>query len=112
MRTEQVTSVERCKDGFIQNPDDWSPELARQLAGEWDGLEFTEELLDLLLFMREHYFEHHVTPDVREATQYLMSRGLDKKAAKKRLFELFPHGYMQQGCQLAGLRRPTAWCVG
>ncbi len=37
---------------------------------------------------------------------------MSKKEAKQYLFELFPHGYMQQACQLAGMRRPRAWSVG
>lgn len=80
----------------------------QKLASEWDGLEFTEEHLELLHFMRTYHSEHHITPDVREATRYLSAKGMDNKAAKKHLFKLFPHGYMQQGCQLAGMRRPTS----
>lgn len=112
MRTPLDLSIERCPDGFLKNPEDWNVELARELASEWIGLEFTEQHVDLLHFMRSYYSKHHIIPDVREATHYLASKGMDKKAAKKYLFKLFPHGYMQQGCQIAGMRRPTAWCVG
>ena len=112
MRSQKDLAIARCPDGYLQNPDDWSEELAAKMASEWDGMQFTEQHLDLLKFMRSYYAEHHVTPDVREATHYLIEHGLDKKAAKQQLFKLFPHGYMQQGCQLAGMRRPTAWCVG
>lgn len=114
MREATELGVERCPDGYLKNPEDWNEALAAQLAAEWKGLTFsTEEHLPVLYFVREHFAEHQTTPDVREATQYLMGqKGLDKKAAKQYLFKLFPHGYMQQGCQLAGMRRPTAWCVG
>ena len=114
MRTPTTLSVKRCPDGYLQNPEDWSETVAKQLAAEWKGLIFIDdEHLPLLHFIRDHYAEHQTTPDVREATHYLINeKGMDKKAAKKYLFTLFPHGYMQQGCQLAGLRRPTAWCVG
>jgi len=61
---------------------------------------------------RSFHDEHQITPDVRDATKYLIKNGIEKKLAKKHLFKLFPNGYMQQGVQLAGLRRPTAWCVG
>ena len=112
MRNPIELPVERCPHGFLVNPEDWSEELARQMASEWSGLEFTQEHLDLLLFMRSFHSKHHITPDVREATHYLAAKGIDKKSAKKHLFKLFPHGYMQQGCQIAGMRRPTSWCVG
>jgi len=104
--------VERCPDGYLRNPEDWNEDLARQLASEWKGLEFTDEHLPVLYFVRAFHDEHQVTPDVRDTTKYLISNGMDKKEAKKYLFKLFPNGYMQQGVQLAGMRRPTAWCVG
>ncbi len=113
MRTPVELPVERCPDGYLKNKDDWSEELARKLASEWHGLNFTEEHLPVLHFIRQHYEEHQTTPDVREATRFFMEeQGMSKKEAKKHLFELFPNGYMQQGVQLAGMRRPTAWCVG
>lgn len=112
MRTPSELPVERCPDGYLKNPEDWNEDLAKKLAAEWNGLEFTQQHLELLLFMRSFHAEHHITPDVREATHYLINNGMDKKTAKKHLFTLFPHGYMQQGCQIAGMRRPTSWCVG
>ena len=114
MRTQVKLSVERCPDGYLKDPENWNEELAKQLASEWHGLEFNEkEHLPILYFIRQHHQKHQTTPDVREATHFLMKqKDLTKKEAKKHLFKLFPHGYMQQGCQLAGMRRPTAWCVG
>jgi len=32
--------------------------------------------------------------------------------ARKRLFELFPYGYVRQACKVAGMRRPRAWSTG
>lgn len=112
MRELRDLSVERCPDGYLKNPEDWSEDLARELASEWKGMEITDEHFPLLHFIREFHAEHQITPDVRDATKYLVSNGMDKKEAKKYLFKLFPNGYMQQGVQLAGMRRPTAWCVG
>jgi len=112
MRNTIELAVDRCPDGYLKNPEDWNEELAHQLASEWKGLEFTEEHFPILYFVREFHAEHQITPDVRDATKYLIQNGMDKKEAKKYLFKLFPNGYMQQGVQLAGMRRPTAWCVG
>ena len=112
MRIEMDLPVERCPDGYLRNPEEWSEELARKMASEWKGLEFTEQHLPVLNFIREFHDEHQVTPDVRDTTKFLIESGMDKKEAKKYLFKLFPNGYMQQGVQLAGMRRPTAWCVG
>ncbi len=113
MRTPLDLPFERCTDGYLQNRDDWNEDVARQMASEWKGLQFTDEHLPVLYFIRDYHEKHQTTPDVREAAEFLMeTMGMDKKAAKKHLFKLFPNGYMQQGIQLAGMRRPTAWCVG
>lgn len=112
MRNLKDLSVERCPNGYLTNPDDWNEDIARELASEWKGLVFTEEHFPILYFVRSFHDEHQITPDVRDATKYLIKNGIEKKLAKKHLFKLFPNGYMQQGVQLAGLRRPTAWCVG
>ena len=113
MRNMIDLPVERCPDGYLKNPDDWNEDLARQLASEWKGMEVTDEHFPVLYFIREFHEEHQITPDVRDATKFLVEqKGIDKKEAKKVLFKLFPNGYMQQGVQLAGMRRPTAWCVG
>ena len=40
------------------------------------------------------------------------NQGLDKKVAKDRLFQLFPYGYVQQACKIAGMIKPRAWSTG
>ncbi len=113
MRELVDLGVERCKDGYLQNSDDWNHDMVLRLASEWNGLEISDEHYPVLEFIREFHNEHQVTPDVRDVTKFLIqTKGMDKKEAKKYLFKLFPNGYMQQGVQLAGMRRPTAWCVG
>lgn len=112
MRNPVDLPIERCADGYLKNVDDWSEDLAYQMAAEWKGLEFTDKHFEVLHFIREFHDKHQITPDVRDTTKFLTARGLDKKAAKKYLFTLFPNGYMQQGIQLAGISRPTSWCVG
>lgn len=112
MRTLIDLPVERCRDGYLQNSEDWNEDLVHQLASEWKGLEIKDENFPIFHFVRSFHAEHQVTPDVRDVTKYLVQQGMDKKEAKKYLFKLFPNGYMQQGVQLAGMRRPTAWCVG
>ncbi|HHJ18613.1 MAG TPA: TusE/DsrC/DsvC family sulfur relay protein [Gammaproteobacteria bacterium] len=113
MREPIELPVERDSDGFLMDPDDWNPDIARQLASEWGHFELTDEHFEIIDFMRAFFDEHRIVADVRDVTKYLTKhRGMEKKAGKQYLFELFPHGYMQQGCQIAGMRRPRAWSVG
>lgn len=113
MRNALELDVERDSDGYLMDPEDWSPELARKMASEWNNFELTDEHLAILEYMRQWFDEHQIIPDVRDVTKHLTeTTDMSKKEAKQYLFELFPHGYMQQACQLAGMRRPRAWSVG
>jgi tRNA 2-thiouridine synthesizing protein E len=31
---------------------------------------------------------------------------------RKRLFDLFPYGYVGQACKIAGMKRPRGWSTG
>jgi TusE/DsrC/DsvC family sulfur relay protein len=107
-----VISPQRDDEGYLVNPGDWSRELAQALARE-ETLSLTEEHWVVITFVRDYYAEHGITPDIRHAAKHLAAySGCDKKAGKARLFELFPYGYVQQTCKIAGMRRPRAWSTG
>ncbi len=76
-------------------------------------LELTEAYWGILHFMRAYWREHQVTPDVRRVVGFLTEeQGLEKKVAKEQLFQLFPYGYVQQACKIAGMIKPRAWSAG
>lgn len=109
---DDSTDVRRDAEGYLVNPDDWTPELADELAQE-EQLVLTDEHWIVLTFMRKYYAEHGITPDIRHAAKHLAERvNGDKKQAKERLFELFPYGYVRQTCKIAGMKRPRAWSTG
>lgn len=111
MTTRELT-LERDDEGYLVNPEDWSPEVAIALAGE-EELTLTDEHWTAIDFVRAYHAEHRVTPDMRHVAKHLSScLGCDKKAGKARLFELFPYGYVQQTCKIAGMMRPRAWSTG
>ncbi len=110
--TVKVKSAQRDDEGYVVNPDDWSRELAVALARE-ETLLLTEEHWVVITFVRDYYAEHGIIPDIRHVAKHLATHaGCDKKAGKARLFALFPYGYVQQTCKIAGMRRPRAWSTG
>lgn len=107
-----MTAVERDTEGYLVNPEEWSRDTAMQLARE-ENLELTGEHWVAIAFIREYYADRGITPDIRHVAKHLATRlGCDKKTAKQRLFELFPYGYVQQTCKIAGMKRPRAWSTG
>ena len=50
--------------------------------------------------------------DARFAIRFLAEERGHGAGARKRLFELFPYGYVKQACRIAGMRRPRIWSTG
>ena len=110
--TETLTPAQRDSEGYLVSPDDWNREMAEALARE-ENLVLTDVHWIAINFVRDYYAEHQITPDIRHVAKHLATHlGCDKKAGKARLFELFPYGYVQQTCKIAGMKRPRAWSTG
>ena len=100
---------ERDAEGYLTDPSDWNDEVAQVLAQE-ENIQLIDDHWDTIRFMRDYYDEHQVIPDARFVIKHLAERV--GKDAQKRLFELYPYGYVQQACKIAGMRRPRAWSTG
>ena len=104
--------LRRDSEGYLFDPEQWSETVAEAMAREAD-LTLSDDHWNVLRFMRRHLASEGVAPDVRHVVDFLVAQGeLDKKRAKEHLFKLFPYGYMQQGCKIAGMQRPRAWSTG
>lgn len=96
-------------EGYLVNPEDWNLEAAEELAHR-ENIRLTEDHWDVLHFMRQFYEEHQIAADARYVIKHLTDRL--GKSARNRLFELFPYGYVQQACKIAGMKRPRGWSTG
>jgi len=104
--------ISRDEAGFMVDPLQWNDAVADMLADE-QGIELTDEHRDILTFMRDYLEEHLVAADARFTFRFLAKRNdISISAARKRFFELFPYGYVQQACKIAGMRQPRAWSTG
>ena len=105
-------SMERDQEGYLLDPEAWNDDIARRLAAQ-EKLELTDATWSILRFMREYWHEHQVAPDVRHVLGFMTSeQGVDKRTAKDQLFQLFPYGYVQQACKVAGMIKPRVWSTG
>ena len=98
-------------EGYLIDPDLWSDEVAVALARK-EGIELTELHWRVLRYMRGYLDEHQLIPDARFVIWFLEKEVGLGDAARQRLFELFPYGYVKQACKIAGMRRPRAWSTG
>ncbi len=96
------------EQGYLLETDAWDEDFAVAAAAA-EGLTLTEEHWAVIRFMRAFLDENAVAPDARFVIKHLKeTRG----AGRNRLFELFPFGYVQQACRIAGMKRPRAWSTG
>ena len=89
-------------EGFLLNRDDWSPEVARQIAAN-DGFDLTEAQMDCILAARDMFDRDSVVPPLRK---FAKEMGIDKN----QLFQVFHTGPMKLICKWGGLPKPTG-CV-
>jgi TusE/DsrC/DsvC family sulfur relay protein len=104
-------SVPTDEEGYLIDPSDWDESVAQALARRED-IVLTDDHWRVLRFMREFLDEHQLIPDARFVIRFLADEMGLGDAARQRLFELFPYGYVRQACKIAGMRRPRAWSTG
>ncbi len=97
------------EEGYLVDPVDWSEAWAERTAAE-QGIALADDHWFVIRFTREMQLEHQVTPDARHVMRHLEKRYPGQ--GRKRLFELFPYGYVAQACRIAGMKRPRAWSTG
>ncbi len=96
-------SIDVDEDGFMTEPDKWTEEVAKALAGTEGVDAMTEDHWKLVNYLRDYYQQFGVAPMIRKLCK---QTGYDLK----RVYELFPSGPAKGACKVAGLPKPTG-CV-
>ena len=92
-------------EGFLLDPEDWSKPLAEALASQQE-LPLDEERYEIVVFIRKYYEENRIVPEARKLLKHLKNVWGIERATRKYLYKLFPYGYGQQACKIAGMRKP------
>jgi tRNA 2-thiouridine synthesizing protein E len=91
------------EDGFIQDTNQWSEDVARAFA-KLEGIgELTEEHWKVIRFLRGYYLQFGTAPMIRKLCK-------ETGFQLKYIYQLFPTGPAKGACKLAGLPKPTG-CV-
>lgn len=109
MNEAETPDFETDAEGYLVDPSAWTEPIARELARR-EGITLTDEHWRVIGFMRDYFASHQIAADARFAIRHLAET--HGATARKRLFELFPYGYVKQACKIAGMRRPRAWSTG
>ena len=100
-----LSRVERDDEGYLLDPEDWTPEVARSLADE-AGIAMTVEHWQIIELVRQNYESTQVVPEARKLLRGMKSLLGSERATQRYLYQLFPTGYAQGACKIAGMRKP------
>jgi dissimilatory sulfite reductase related protein len=96
-------SVEMNEEGFFVHPDQWTEDMAAQLARA-EGIDaLTDRHWQVIHFMREEYAEKGTGPTVRVL-------GKTSGVTVKELYQLFPKGPAKTAAKIAGIPKPRG-CI-
>ena len=97
--------VETDSEGYLVNLGDWSEAFVRAEA-EYEGLVLTDEVWEVIRFLRDYYEQHGVQANVREIIKHFRKTWGPEHGSNRHLHGIFPRGGPQkQGNRLAGLLR-------
>ncbi len=97
------TPVEVNDEGFFVDPNQWTREMAEEMARA-DGIdELTPQHWQVIDFMRSEYFAKGTGPTVRIL-------GKSSGVAVKELYQLFPKGPAKMAARIAGIPKPKG-CI-
>jgi tRNA 2-thiouridine synthesizing protein E len=86
-------------EGFLQKPEQWTEEIAHEIAGENGIAELTDKHWQVVRFMRAKYLETGAAPTIR-------TLGKDSGVAIKELYQLFPKGPAKLAAKIGGIPKP------
>ena len=102
VRAIGTLQVEVDAEGYLVNPQDWTPEIAEAFAKE-EGIELTDRHWEVINFVRKFYEERGQSPTIRQITT-------GSGVPTKELFKLFPGGPAKKVARIAGVPKP-AGCI-
>jgi len=96
-------AVERDPEGFLVHPEQWTPEIAEELAHESGIPELTPRHMQVVEFMRERYLTTGTAPSIR-------TLGKESGVPIKELYQLFPKGPAKLAAKIGGIPKPRG-CI-
>jgi len=101
--TTETLNVELNDEGFLVDPEQWTDEIAAELARREGIDELTDAHWTVVHFMRSEYFDKGTGPTVRIL-------GKTSGVGVRDLYKLFPKGPAKMAAKIAGIPKPRG-CI-
>jgi tRNA 2-thiouridine synthesizing protein E len=97
------STVEVDAEGFLLDPQQWTEEMAPEIAAQNGIPELGERHWQVVRFMRDSYLQNGSAPSIRRL-------GKTSGVPIKELYELFPKGPAKLAAKIAGIPKPRG-CI-
>ncbi|TYL47394.1 TusE/DsrC/DsvC family sulfur relay protein [Marinomonas sp. IMCC 4694] len=94
------------EEGYLLDLQDWTPELANQLALEVE-VEMTEAHWEIIYLLREFYAAFEISPAMRPLVKAVSRKLGADKGRSIYLMTLFPGSPPKLAAKIAGLPKPA-----
>ncbi len=97
------TAVDVDAEGFLTDPEQWSEQLAEQIARENGIASLSDRHWLVVRFMRDRYLTTGTAPSIR-------ALGKESGVPIKELYQLFPKGPAKLAAKIGGIPKPKG-CI-
>jgi len=98
--------IELSEAGWLLNLDEWSEELAHEIAKNEQIAELTDEHWDIINTAREYFIENGTVAEPRLFTKIMKKKYGADRSSQKYIYSLFPTGLIKCANKVGGLPRP------
>ena len=91
--------LETYAEGFLQKPEQWSEEIANEIAKQVGIDPLTERHWLVVRFMRDRFLTTGQAPSIR-------TLGRESGVSTKELYQLFPKGPAKLAAKIGGIPKP------
>jgi tRNA 2-thiouridine synthesizing protein E len=89
-------------EGFMTDPDDWTPEIAETIAAE-EGIELTDQHWQVINYVRGEYAKTGKFPTLRNISK-------NSGVSTKEIYQLYPKGPAKKIARVSGFGKPKG-CI-
>ena len=99
-------TIELSEAGWLLNLDEWSEDLAKQIAINENIGDLTEEHWDIINLAREYFLDNGSACEPRKFSKLMKDKYGKDRSDQKYIYSLFPTGLIKCANKVAGLPRP------
>lgn len=98
--------IELSEAGWLVNLDEWSEDLAVEVAKNENIPELTQEHWDIIHAAREYFQDNGTVAEPRVFSKIMKTKFGKDRSDQKYIYSLFPTGLIKCANKVAGLPRP------